>query len=87
MIPHGSDTLQLARPDPAGTRARSPYVRALTTGHAAGADHGTIRSFCGPGARILAEIGDSSAFANGSKLAVYADLVLVTRPSGASLGR
>ena len=37
------------------------------------------------GARILAEIGDGSAFANGSKLAAYAGLAPVTRQSGTSL--
>ncbi len=37
------------------------------------------------GARILAEIGDGSAFANGSKLAAYAGLAPVTRQSGKSL--
>ena len=37
------------------------------------------------GARILAEIGDGSAFASGSKLAAYAGLAPVTRQSGASL--
>jgi transposase len=34
------------------------------------------------GARILAEIGDGSAFTNGSKLAAYAGLAPVTRQSG-----
>ncbi len=37
------------------------------------------------GARILAEIGDGSAFANGSKLAAYAGLAQVTHQSGTSL--
>jgi len=37
------------------------------------------------GARILAEIGDGSAFADGSKLAAYAGLAPVTRQSGTSL--
>jgi transposase len=37
------------------------------------------------GARILAEIGDGSRFANGSKLASYAGLAPVTRQSGSSL--
>jgi transposase len=37
------------------------------------------------GARILAETGDGSAFANGSKLAAYAGLAPVTRQSGKSL--
>jgi transposase len=37
------------------------------------------------GARILAEIGDGSAFVNGSKLAAYAGLAPVTRQSGTSL--
>jgi transposase len=37
------------------------------------------------GARILAEIGDGSAFATGSKLAAYAGLAPVTRQSGSSL--
>ncbi len=37
------------------------------------------------GARILAEIGDGSRFANGSKLASYAGLAPVTRQSGTSL--
>lgn len=37
------------------------------------------------GARILAEIGDGSAFANGSKLASYAGLAPVDRQSGTSL--
>ena len=37
------------------------------------------------GARILAEIGDGSAFADGSKLAAYAGLAPVTRQSGKSL--
>ena len=37
------------------------------------------------GARILAEIGDGSAFATGSKLAGYAGLAPVTRQSGKSL--
>ena len=37
------------------------------------------------GARILAEIGDGSAYANGSKLAAYAGLAPVTRQSGISL--
>lgn len=37
------------------------------------------------GARILAEIGDGSRFADGSKLASYAGLAPVTRQSGASL--
>jgi transposase len=37
------------------------------------------------GARILAEIGDGSAFANGSKLAAYAGLAPVTRQSGKTL--
>ncbi len=37
------------------------------------------------GARILAEIGDGTRFANGSKLASYAGLAPVTRQSGKSL--
>jgi transposase len=37
------------------------------------------------GARILAEIGDGSRFASGSKLASYAGLAPVTRQSGTSL--
>ena len=37
------------------------------------------------GARILAEIGDGSAFATGSKLAAYAGLAPVARQSGTSL--
>lgn len=37
------------------------------------------------GARVLAEIGDGSRFANGSKLASYAGLAPVTRQSGSSL--
>jgi transposase len=37
------------------------------------------------GARILAETGDGSAFANGSKLAACAGLAPVTRQSGTSL--
>jgi transposase len=37
------------------------------------------------GARILAETGDGSAFANGSKLAAYAGLAPVTRQSGTSI--
>jgi transposase len=37
------------------------------------------------GARILAEIGDGSAFASGAKLASYAGLAPVTRQSGTSL--
>lgn len=37
------------------------------------------------GARILAEIGDGSRFADGSKLASYAGLAPVTRQSGTSL--
>jgi transposase len=37
------------------------------------------------GSRILAEIGDGSAFANGSKLAAYAGLAPVTRQSGTTL--
>ena len=37
------------------------------------------------GARILAEIGDGSAFLNGSKLAAYAGLAPVTRQSGKTL--
>jgi transposase len=37
------------------------------------------------GARILAEIGDGTGFANGSKLAAYAGLAPVTRQSGTSL--
>ncbi len=37
------------------------------------------------GARILAEIGDGSRFANGSKLASYAGLAPVTRQSGTSI--
>lgn len=37
------------------------------------------------GARILAEIGDGSRFANGSKLASYAGLAPVDRQSGTSL--
>ncbi|MGH3394785.1 MAG: IS110 family transposase [Streptosporangiaceae bacterium] len=37
------------------------------------------------GARILAEIGDGSAFRDGSKLAAYAGLAPVTRQSGTSL--
>lgn len=37
------------------------------------------------GARILAEIGDGTRFANGSKLASYAGLAPVTRQSGTSL--
>jgi transposase len=37
------------------------------------------------GARILAETGDGSAFANGSKLAAYAGLAPVTRQSGTTL--
>jgi transposase len=37
------------------------------------------------GARILAETGDGSAFATGSKLAAYAGLAPVTRQSGTSL--
>lgn len=37
------------------------------------------------GARILAEIGDGSAFLTGSKLAAYAGLAPVTRQSGTSI--
>jgi transposase len=37
------------------------------------------------GARILAEIGDGSAFTNGRKLAAYAGLAPVTRQSGTTL--
>jgi transposase len=37
------------------------------------------------GARILAEIGDSSGFASGAKLAAYAGLAPVTGQSGTSL--
>lgn len=37
------------------------------------------------GARILAEIGDGSGFASGSKLAAYAGLAPVTRQSGTSI--
>jgi transposase len=37
------------------------------------------------GARIPAEIGDSSGFASGAKLAAYAGLAPVTRQSGTSL--
>ena len=37
------------------------------------------------GARILAEVGDGSTFATGSKLAAYAGLAPVTRQSGTSL--
>ncbi len=37
------------------------------------------------GARMLAEIGDSSRFANGSRLASYAGLAPVTRQSGSSI--
>jgi transposase len=37
------------------------------------------------GARILAEIGDGSAFTSGSKLAAYAGLAPVTRQSGTTL--
>jgi hypothetical protein len=37
------------------------------------------------GARILAEIGEGSAFRDGSKLAAYAGLAPVTRQSGTSL--
>jgi len=37
------------------------------------------------GARILAEIGDGSAYANGSKPAAYAGLAPVTRQSGTTL--
>ncbi len=37
------------------------------------------------GATILAEVGDGSGFANGSKLAAYAGLAPVTRQSGTSL--
>jgi transposase len=37
------------------------------------------------GARILAEIGDSNRFANGSRLASYAGLAPVTRQSGTSI--
>jgi len=37
------------------------------------------------GPRILAEIGDGSAFTNGSKLAAYAGLAPVTRQSGTTL--
>ena len=37
------------------------------------------------GARILAEVGDGSAFASGSKLAAYAGLAPVTRQSSTSL--
>jgi transposase len=37
------------------------------------------------GARILAEVGDGSPFASGSKLAAYAGLAPVTRQSGTSL--
>ena len=37
------------------------------------------------GARILAEIGDGSAFTTGSKLAAYAGLAPVTRQSGTTL--
>lgn len=37
------------------------------------------------GARILAEIGDITNFANGSKLAAYAGLAPVTRQSGTSI--
>lgn len=37
------------------------------------------------GARILAEIGDGTRFANGSKLASYAGLAPVTRQSGTSI--
>jgi transposase len=37
------------------------------------------------GARIPAEIGDGSAFCDGSKLAAYVGLAPVTRQSGTSL--
>lgn len=37
------------------------------------------------GSRILAEIGDGSRFANGSKLASYAGLAPVTKQSGTSI--
>ena len=37
------------------------------------------------GARMLAEIGDISRFANGSRLASYAGLAPVTRQSGSSI--
>lgn len=37
------------------------------------------------GARVLAEIGDGTAFASGSKLAAYAGLAPVTRQSGTSI--
>lgn len=38
------------------------------------------------GARILAEIGDGTRFADASKLASYAGLAPVTRQSGTSVG-
>jgi transposase len=37
------------------------------------------------GSRILAEIGDGTRFADGSRLASYAGLTLVTRQSGKSI--
>ena len=61
-------------------------IEALFEAHPFGRILGTLPGI-GPrtGSRILAEIGDGSRFANGSRLASYAGLAPVTRQSGSSL--
>lgn len=61
-------------------------IEDLFNAHPFGRILGTLPGI-GPrtGSRILAEIGDGSRFANGSRLASYAGLAPVTRQSGSSL--
>ena len=61
-------------------------IAELFNAHPFGRTLGTLPGI-GPrtGSRILAEIGDGSRFANGSRLASYAGLAPVTRQSGSSL--
>ncbi len=61
-------------------------IAELFSAHPFGRILGTLPGI-GPrtGSRILAEIGDGSRFANGSRLASYAGLAPVTRQSGSSL--
>lgn len=61
-------------------------IEELFAAHPFGRILGTLPGI-GPrtGSRILADIGDGSRFANGSRLASYAGLAPVTRQSGSSL--
>ena len=69
-----------------GHRPRRPEIEEAFLAHPFGELLASVPGI-GPrtGARILAEIGDGSAFRNSSKLAAYAGLAPVTRQSGTSL--